>query len=347
MTLVNAETGEIVRRLPVHATRYSGLVHPAADRYPRMKDDRLAELAVDIAEHGLIEPIWIDVEGMLLDGRNRLAACQMVGVEPEFAVYEGEDVEAFIVSKNEHRRHLSVKEQRELRQRRIAELREQGMSTRAIADEVGVSGVQVLSDLAPEASSSPDCVIGKDGKRYPTSQRKWSTRDALTFIEAWESATPSGKVLLANGYGLTTRSAESTAARLRKKLGVSAKTGPAAAAEKRERIKELASGPLSSDQIGKEVGLSGISVREYARAMGVEIAADAIVSKTRRLNADRVIQALVDKASYDIASDSTLDAIDFAELDRGLLADWVSSLTASITSLTKLRNRLQKELTRG
>ena len=39
-------------------------------------------------------------------GRNRLAACEMVGVEPAFVTYDGADPDAFAYSVNSARRHL-------------------------------------------------------------------------------------------------------------------------------------------------------------------------------------------------------------------------------------------------
>jgi ParB-like chromosome segregation protein Spo0J len=54
--------------------------HPAADLFPFMSDDELAELAVDIRAHGLLEPIVL-LDGLVLDGRNRLRACEAAGVD--------------------------------------------------------------------------------------------------------------------------------------------------------------------------------------------------------------------------------------------------------------------------
>jgi transposase-like protein len=67
-------------------------VHPAADKLPMMSDDEIEELAKDIAENGLQQPIilWRDnrdaVNGssgpfpsFVLDGRNRLAALERLG----------------------------------------------------------------------------------------------------------------------------------------------------------------------------------------------------------------------------------------------------------------------------
>ena len=86
-------------------------VHPAADLFPMMTDGELKTLAEDIRLHGLRHPVVVyDAGGewLLLDGRNRLRACQILGAQPAREVWSGEDPIAFIVSTNLHRRHLSV-----------------------------------------------------------------------------------------------------------------------------------------------------------------------------------------------------------------------------------------------
>jgi DNA modification methylase len=80
--------------------------HPAAGLFPLLAGDDLAELAADIKTHGLLEPITL-CDGLVLDGRNRLAACSMAEVEPRFDEYDGDDPVAWVVSKNLHRRHLN------------------------------------------------------------------------------------------------------------------------------------------------------------------------------------------------------------------------------------------------
>jgi hypothetical protein len=84
-------------------------VHPAAELFPMMKPVELKQLAEDIQKHGLLEPILVH-EGKILDGRNRLAACALVSVEPRFddAALDGRSPALYIVSKNLHRRHLTT-----------------------------------------------------------------------------------------------------------------------------------------------------------------------------------------------------------------------------------------------
>jgi hypothetical protein len=61
----------------------------------RWPNDELHELAADIKERGLLQPIILDAKGRIFDGRNRLAACEIVGVEPQFETYEGDDTDGY------------------------------------------------------------------------------------------------------------------------------------------------------------------------------------------------------------------------------------------------------------
>lgn len=83
-------------------------IHPAAELFPYMEDDQFQGLVEDIRENGLQEPIVL-FEGRILDGRNRLRACEIAGVEPIFtSKYLISDPIAFVLSRNLHRRHLTI-----------------------------------------------------------------------------------------------------------------------------------------------------------------------------------------------------------------------------------------------
>lgn len=85
-------------------------VHPAAEIFPMMPPDQLQQLADDIQENGQREPCvyW---KGFLLDGRNRLAACKLAGVEPDTCEFDDDyemDPVKYVLSTNLHRRHLDT-----------------------------------------------------------------------------------------------------------------------------------------------------------------------------------------------------------------------------------------------
>jgi len=85
--------------------------HPAAEAFPMMDDKRFGELVADINEHGLREAITL-CEGMVLDGRNRLKACDLLKIKPNTKNFDG-DPWAYVWSLNGARRDL-VADQRYL-----------------------------------------------------------------------------------------------------------------------------------------------------------------------------------------------------------------------------------------
>lgn len=82
-------------------------VHPLAELWPMLPAEELEVLADDIKTHGLIHPIVLDVDGRILDGRNRYRACWLADVEPMYETYDG-DAAMYIISANKMRRHLST-----------------------------------------------------------------------------------------------------------------------------------------------------------------------------------------------------------------------------------------------
>jgi ParB-like nuclease domain len=103
-------------------------VHPAADLFPLLLETdpaALKELAEDIRQHGQREPASYikDSDGnrVLLDGRNRLDALEMLGRKIDIndsSMFEQRSLsinaQAFIISKNIHRRHLTPEKKRDL-----------------------------------------------------------------------------------------------------------------------------------------------------------------------------------------------------------------------------------------
>ena len=83
-------------------------VHPYADKFPMLPEPELAELAESIRANGLRNPIVLTPDGLILDGRNRAAACERVGVAPTTTVYEGDDLAEYVIDANSSRRHMTT-----------------------------------------------------------------------------------------------------------------------------------------------------------------------------------------------------------------------------------------------
>ena len=81
-----------------------------------LPEAELRRLAADIQKRGLINPILL-YQGHVLDGRNRLAACQLAGVDPQFKAVDAELEERgvtaleYVVSLNLRRRQLNPGQQ--------------------------------------------------------------------------------------------------------------------------------------------------------------------------------------------------------------------------------------------
>lgn len=134
-------------------------VHEAANLFPIIDDDNLKALAEDIRIHGQQEPIWM-FEGQLLDGRNRVIACAMIGRDPirkEWKPQPGETPATFVMSRNVHRRHLTASQRAAVAvqlEAVIASERKE-MRKRAKATEVGFSSsTKAPVSLTPGGSTS-------------------------------------------------------------------------------------------------------------------------------------------------------------------------------------------------
>lgn len=84
--------------------------HPYADEFPMASEEELAELTDSIATVGLIHPIVLTPDGLVLDGRNRLEACRRAGVDPIFETREGDDddFKEFVIGVNTTGRRESM-----------------------------------------------------------------------------------------------------------------------------------------------------------------------------------------------------------------------------------------------
>jgi N6-adenosine-specific RNA methylase IME4 len=148
--------------------------HPLADIFPLMDAEGLAALADDIAKHGLREAI-VTFDGMILDGRNRLAACERAGVSPRFSSYEGDDPLAFVLSLNLQRRHLN-ESQRAMIAARLETMKwgrpqkeTTGITRAAAAERLNVAPRTVARAAVVEREAAPELRAAVDAGKLAVS----------------------------------------------------------------------------------------------------------------------------------------------------------------------------------
>jgi len=123
-------------------------VHPAADVFDMFDEDSMTDLENDIKLNGQHMPIII-WKGMIVDGRNRYAACIRGGVAPKIKEknFESEaECIRFIISTNVHRRHLTT-EQRAMIASELAKLGRGG-------DHGANAGIQALAMTQTQAADA-------------------------------------------------------------------------------------------------------------------------------------------------------------------------------------------------
>ena len=129
--------------------------HEMAEIFPLMQGDEYYELVEDIADHGLLEPIWT-YEGKILDGRNRYRACEDAGVTPDFRIWENGSPLGFVLSMNLKRRQLT-KSQCAMIAVDVLPL----LEAEAKARQRGGQGGVLLTERLPEANGESRNNAGK------------------------------------------------------------------------------------------------------------------------------------------------------------------------------------------
>jgi phage N-6-adenine-methyltransferase len=150
--------------------------HPAAELFPFMSDEELAELAADIRAHGLLEPIVL-LDGLVLDGRNRLRACEAAGVQPRFVEWDGSgDPVEWVISKNLKRRHLDTSQRSIVAARKLEYYRAQ-------AKERQGKRTDLVADMPPSSTPADEPRKARDEAARDFNVSPRTVENAATVIE--------------------------------------------------------------------------------------------------------------------------------------------------------------------
>jgi len=151
-----------------------------ADWLPPLAEDEFDGLAASIREHGIQQPVVVyrllNNHFDVIDGLHRLKVAQALALDlakiPLNILDQATSIKeqkALAWSLNADRRHLT----KEQRQARALELRKQGLSYRAIGEQLGVSQMTAQRDVQEAATVTdvtvqlPERVASKDGKSRP------------------------------------------------------------------------------------------------------------------------------------------------------------------------------------
>lgn len=163
--------------------------HPAAAAFPMMDEHRYMELRDDIASHGLREAITL-CDGKVLDGRNRVRACEELAIEPKTRVFEG-DPWAYVWSLNGSRRDL-VAEQRYLIWKHCSEHSETWLAKQ---QNIAEAGNKKRSKAAKERERKSDGTLASGGTKCTTTGEPHAAKAKATESQSNMGAVKRGDAL--------------------------------------------------------------------------------------------------------------------------------------------------------
>jgi hypothetical protein len=177
-------------------------IHPAADVFPLLDKKELRALADDIRRHGLKEPVTTIIDSktgkeVLLDGRNRLDALELLGsrlFEPDGSsvsayfgscILMGQDPVSYVISLNIKRRHLTKEQQVELIDKAIKAGKGKKAPSVNSTEKEGPRMALVASEEGAPLSRHPEKPGNKSSRQHgEMTQSRWikgvrgSTKDA-------------------------------------------------------------------------------------------------------------------------------------------------------------------------
>lgn len=105
------------------------------------------------------------------------------------------------------------------------------------------------------------------------------------------------------------------------------------------KLADLAADGHSSSQIAKELGVGREQVRRQAKSRGIEIHADRIVGRTKRIDSNRILREFVATLESLVPS---CDMIDIESVKPDVLTDCLAALDDALREINKLRKRLKR-----
>ena len=160
--------------------------HPACLLFPPMGEQEIQELAADIHERGLLNPVVL-FEGKVLDGRSRLAACKIAGVKPRFIEWDGQgSATEWVLSQNLFRRHLTSSQRAVVAFQMLPLLEKEAKERQRLSRGRGMTGKKRPTFSSNGKASQVAARITKTNENYVKAIKAISA-DAPDLMEAIRS----------------------------------------------------------------------------------------------------------------------------------------------------------------
>ncbi len=225
-------------------------VHPACESVASIGSRDFDSLVDSIKQYGLIRPIEVDREGMLVDGRCRVLACHVAGFEIADAdVVETDVSPSAIAQSNNARRHLTLDQKTMLATRRLKEVRKHAVKKKSQGAKKG--------NKSRTASVGTDDVPTETGKqtRAPRSTEMVASqenvpRDRLAIAEKVKKADPClAAQVEADEISLSEAAIKAGVKQAKRKHPTLRQIGNTASAIKKKPVPPAKSGTLFSDDL--------------------------------------------------------------------------------------------------
>jgi len=279
--------------------------------------------------------VFADALGFYIaDGNHRYRAHDLAGrTTIEVELRQGTKADALWYALGANKAHglqLSKQDKRHAVLRAFASFPDRGAAE--IADHVGCSA-QWACIVRRGTETPSDRIVTRAGQVRIASKR--------AAIEAHQQI----EVLLKDGVPSVDivrrlRVGPDLVSSIKRRLNLGRDQSREAIEARRARIREMAAGQYTSQQIADAVGLTDIHVREVARRFGIDISADRAMGKMFRHDANRIVSRIVLDAENLLEG---LGLIEYRDLERAQIPAWLTSLKKCREQLSTFIRRLGEE----
>lgn len=319
------------------------------DRHRRDLGD-LADLIESINKVGLLHPLVVDSELRLIAGQRRLEALRKIGWPsvPVRVVKKVADAQKMLEAERDEntcRKAMTPTELASLTDALLEIERPKAAERQAAAqaqpgERVGeCPRATTYEEEKGKSTDKAAQAAGWSGNSYRRVKRveRAAADDSLPEqVRAVAAGLNDG---LANGT-VTPRAAEAALSDALTQAGVTQRVMSAPTAEKVAKAREMADRGATSRQIAEAIGIQPESMPDFRRRHDLEVPADEVVGKTRRIDSNRVVTEIVNALEAHVMG---VDLVKFDDLDASQIEGWVDSLSTSLRSLNRFHKRLKEQ----